>query len=237
MPTAPEDDEARQPDPDKPTHISVVGKKFQGKTELAWLLFESYPGDRALVDPNGDIQVDEEDGNTIVLEPGEPVPDRWPTSDFEDRDRPGLLVYHPQFDEDDYLDEIDRMVRLAMLHGHTALFVDEAHEAIPAGRVPPASRRALRQGRHADLTQIWATPRPMTVDPLMISQADWVYIFRLPNPDDRLRVAKNIGCDPKVFDDAVFALGDHEYLRYDAAREDLAHYPALPPELLAYHKG
>ena len=34
-------DEARQPDPHKPTHIFVSGKKGQGKTELAWLLFSS----------------------------------------------------------------------------------------------------------------------------------------------------------------------------------------------------
>jgi hypothetical protein len=230
-------DAPRQPDPDKPTHIAVVGKKGEGKTELAWLIFDSFPGDRILVDPNGDIKVAGDDGNVVVLAPGEPVPNRWPASAFEDSDRPGLLVYHPQFDEPDYLDEIDRCVRLAMIHGDTAIFVDEAHEAIPAGRVPPAARRALRQGRHDDLTQIWATPRPITSDPLMIGQADWVYIFKLPNPADRKRVAENIYREPKEFDEAVAALGPHEYLRYDAGIDDLAHYPALPPELLAHHKG
>jgi DNA helicase HerA-like ATPase len=102
-------------------------------------------------------------------------------------------------------------------------------------------RRALRQGRHQHLTMILATPRPLTVDPLVLSQSDWVYVFRLPNPNDRKRVAESIGWDPKDFDEAVFALGPYEYLRYQAdatgGAGDLAHFPPLPPELIRHHKA
>lgn len=227
-------DEDRRPDPHKPTQIFVSGKKGQGKTELAWLVFVSYPYDRALIDPNGDIKTD---GLVNVVELSPPIPARWPTSQFEDPNLPGTVVFRPDFEDDDYLADMDRVVRLCRVHGRCCLFVDECHELINVNRVPPAARRALRQGRHDDLTSIWATPRPMTIDPLAISNADWVYTFKLRNPDDRERVAKNIGWNPRDFEAAVADLGDFEYLRYDDGRDDLAWFPPLPPELLTYHKG
>lgn len=226
--------EARQPQPHKPSQISILGKKGYGKTELGWLLFESYPYDRLLVDPNSDIKADPE-----TTEDLDEIPARWPSHRFERGER-NTLRYVPDFGAHDYLDEIDRAIGMAYAHGPTvptAVFVDEAHEALPAGRTPPHARRALRQGRHQDLTLIFATPRPMTCDPLMISQADWVYIFKLPHPADRKRVAENIGWDPKDFDEAVHQLDKFEYLRFDSAEDDLAHFPPLPEDKLAHHKG
>lgn len=227
-------DTGRQPDPSKPTQIVIVGKKGFGKTELGWLLFESYPYDRVLIDPNADIKVDPE--KTVTLDE---IPSRWPSHLFEKGER-ATVRYIPDFGATDYLDQIDRAVGMAYAHGPTVptcVFIDEAHEALPAGRTPPHCRRALRQGRHQDLSLIFATPRPMTSDPLMTSQADWVYAFKLPNPADRRRVAENIGWDPKEFDAAIFALEKFEYLRYDSAEDDLAHFPPLPEEKLAHHKG
>jgi len=228
-----------QLDPHKAIQVAVVGKKGSGKTELAWLLFESYPFDRVLVDPNQDIQVDPE--TTEDLE--EPIPTRWPGQTVEalderrERRQRRTLRYVPDFGSPEYREELDRAVGLAYGHPRTLLFVDEAHEAAPAGRTPPHMRRALRQGRHRHLSMILATPRPVTVDPLVLSQADWVYVFKLPNPNDRKRVAETIGWDPKSFDEAVFDLGPFEHLRYDAARDDLAHMPAIPPELIKHHRA
>jgi hypothetical protein len=227
------DDGPRQPDAHKATQIAVVGKKGSGKTEIAWLLFESYPYDRLLIDPNGDIKVDGDDIEELGVDE---IPARWPSSRFEEGKRQ-TLRFVPDFGSASYVDDIDRTLGLAYTHGHTCALIDEAHEAAPAGRTPPHMRRALRQGRHHDLTLILPTPRPMTVDPLVISQADWVYCFRLPNPNDRKRVAETIGWDPKEFDEGIHGLGKFEYLRYDAAEDDLAHFPALPEHLIAHHKG
>lgn len=232
---ATEEDEPGELDPHKPTQIAVVGKKGSGKTELAYLLFESYPFDRVLVDPNHDIKAPED---TIDLE--EPVPSRWPGQSFEsleEKHKPKTFRYIPDFGSPDYLDELDRVVGLAYSHPRTMLFVDEAHEAFPAGRTPPHGRRALRQGRHRQLSMILATPRPLTVDPLVLGQADWVYVFKLPNPNDRKRVAESIGWDPKTFDEGVFGLGPYEYLRFDSAHDDLVHLPALPPDLIKHHRA
>ena len=95
----------------------------------------------------------------------------------------------------------------------------------------------LRQGRHHDLTNILITPRALTVDPLVLAQADWVYVFHTPNPADRKRVADCVGWDPKDFDDAHRGLVEHGYLRYDAALADLARFPPLPADQLRYHKA
>jgi hypothetical protein len=216
----------------KAVQIAVVGRKGQGKTELAWRFFDSYPYDRLLVDPNGDIKVDDD---VVDLDP-RALPERWPSSLLEKRKSRTLRLV-PDFGKPGYLEDIDHVVGLAYGHGRTMVFLDEAHEAAPANRTPPHIRRALRQGRHRDLSVIYATPRPMTIDPLVISNADWVYVFKIHNPDDRARVAKNIGMDPKDFDRAVSDLGDHEYLRYDFVKDDLAHFDALPAHLLAHHKS
>jgi hypothetical protein len=97
-------------------------------------------------------------------------------------------------------------------------------------------RRSLRQGRHREQTLILATPRPVTVDPLVIANANWVYVFKLPNPNDRKRVAETIGWEPKDFDAAVFDLSDFEYLRYDGKKDELVHLPPLPAEALKHHR-
>ncbi|HEX6869892.1 MAG TPA: hypothetical protein VF163_02235, partial [Micromonosporaceae bacterium] len=81
------------------------------------------------------------------------------------------------------------------------------------------------------------------IDPLCLAQADLVYTFELKNPNDRKRVAEDIGWDPNDFSAAVHDLGRHEYLRFDA-REDkpehdddddmrLVHFPALPADVVA----
>ncbi len=224
--------------PHKATQITIVGKKGSGKTELGWLLFESYPYDRVLVDPNGDIKVTED---TEDLEPGEGG--RWPAADPTDRKRRRTFRYVPDFGDPDHLEDLDRVVGMAYSHPRTLLMVDEAHEAAPAGRTPSHMRRALRQGRHRQLSTIYVTPRPLTVDSLMLSNSDWVYVFRLPNPNDRRRVAETIGWDPRDFDEAVHALGPYEYLRHGPAKEpadghtdELVHMPALPKDRIVGHR-
>ncbi len=220
-------------DAHRSTHIAVLGKKGTGKTELAFHVFETYPFDRIAVDPNADIVFGPD-----VEELPEPPPARWPEWPAEAlgrKPRRRTFRYVPDFGDPAYREDLDRVIGLAYGHPRTLLFVDEAHEAFPAGRVLPHARRALRQSRHRQLSMILATPRPLTVDPLVISQADWVYIFRLPNPNDRKRVAECIGWDPKAFDEAVFALGRFEYLRYDAGEEDLAHFPPLPAHVIRHH--
>lgn len=224
-------------DPHRAVQISVVGKRHSGKSELAFLLFDSYPFDKVAVDPNGDLKMPLD---AIRLEP--PYPARWPNERIEQvreatgrPERFSTLYAVPDFHSPAYREEMDRLVGMAYGHRRTCLFFDEAHEGAPSNSTPPHMRRALRQGRHQELTTIFATPRPMTVDPLIIANSDWVYVFKLPNPHDRRRVAETIGWDPKSFDADVAELGPFEYLRYDSDHDDLAHMPALPADAIRHH--
>jgi hypothetical protein len=227
-----------KPDPHKPVQITVVGRKGSGKTEIAYLFFDSYPFDRMAIDPNGDLKMPED---TLELEL--PLPTRWPGEAWqrafgEGRERKQqTLRFVPDFYEPTYVGDMDRAVGIAFQHRRTCLFFDECHEGAPSNQTPPHMRRALRQGRHADLTLILATPRPMTVDPLVLAQADWVYVFDLPNPNDRKRVAETIGWDPRDFSDAVESLPEFGYLRYDSAKKDLAKFPPLPAHVIRHHKA
>lgn len=230
-------------DPHKPVQISVFGKKGSGKTELAYRFFDTYPGDRAIIDPNGDLKVPDD-----TLELLTPLPARWPGAAYDEfaaehglpesgssRKRRATLRFIPDAGDEDYLEEIDRMVGLAFAHQRTCLFFDECHEGAPVGKTPPHMRRALRHGRHARLTLLLATPRPLTIDPLVVTQSDYVYVFKTPSPQDKHWIASNIGWDPKDFADGVNGLGPFEYLRYDAAQDDLAHFPALPASSIKHH--
>lgn len=241
------DGAARRPDAKRSTQVLVVGQKGTGKTELGDVLFRSYPFDKLLVDVNGDMKVVEE---AIVLP--DPPPSRWPTrAELEHQAATRLgrpprfhsLVYRPDFGDPGYGENLDRAIGMAMGHaGRKAVFVDEAHEAFPVTQMVkrPHARRAVRHGRHYTLTLILATPRPMTITTQCISQADWVYVFKLRAPADRRRVADNIGWDPKEFDEAVFSLKEHEYLRYESAANggegDLLSFPPLPEHLIQHHK-
>ena len=227
------------PDPRDSVQIFICGKKKSGKTELAFHLFDGYPFDRICIDPNGDIKMPPD-----TLELTSPLPTRWPGEAYETafgKKRRQTLHFVPEVHLDGYKEEMDRAVALAYAHGNSALFFDECQVGAPANQTPPHMRRALWQGRHSPMTLILASPRPMTIDPLCISQADYVYAFKLQNPADRKRVAENIGWDPKDFDDAMAELKAYEFLRYEAGAEEgsgeLVHFPALPPHLIRHHQA
>jgi hypothetical protein len=63
---------------------------------------------------------------------------------------------------------------------------------------------------------------------LVISQADYLYVFDLPNPKDRERVAAVAGIAPRELDEAVHALPQYGHLRYEADTGELVEFPPLP---------
>jgi hypothetical protein len=209
-----------------PLFVVCVGRKGQGKSELAYVLWDSWERDRIVVDVTGDVGGHHPEPDTFDLEV--PPPGHWPT-EMQDAEADRLsLRYVPDHSHPDYKADLDRVVGLAFSHGDCLLWVDEIGEVAPSNQVLPNTRRALHMGRHQNLNMIMTGPRPMTIDPLVMAQADVVYAFDLPNPDDRKRLADTIGWDRRDVDDAMAELPDHGYLRFVASEHELAIFPPLP---------
>ena len=223
-------------DPMRANFISCFGKKGHGKSTLARRLFDVYPYDRAVIDWHRDVVAGPgRPADLVDLHP--PLPDKWPTAGAGVH-LPGLdkhrstIAFSPDSGRADYIDDMDRFVGLAYRHGSDLparpafLWIDEIGELAPVGQTQPNMRRMLQLGRHRRITLVMCGPRPINVDPLVLQQSDYVFIFTLPNPADRRRVADTIGWDPREFDDAVLGLPKYGYLRYDG--DELVEFPPLP---------
>ncbi len=211
-------------DPRKPHQIVICGRRGQGKSELAYRFWETWPYDRLVIDVTGDVgRVHPEEHTHDLVDP---LPARWPGG--ATNDERVSLRYVPDPGSPTYRDDMDRAVGLAYAHRRTLLWVEEIGEVAPANRTLPHMRRALHQGRHRDLTLMVTGPRPMDIDPLVLANADYVYVFDLPNPDDRKRIADAIGFDRSELDAGVAGLEDHGYLRFDASAHELIDCPPIP---------
>lgn len=210
-----------QLDPAQSNFITILGRKGSGKSELATRLWHGYPYDQLVIDPTGDCRVGLETRDVTA-----PLPTRFPV-DLEGRRV--SLRFVPDPGSPTYADDLDRACGLVFRHRRSMLWVDEVGELTRTGKSAPNFARILQQGRHRDITLVCCGPRPKTIDPLVVAQADYVYVFQMPNPDDRKRVAEVIGYDPKAFDEAVHDLERFHYLRWDAREQELIEFPPLPP--------
>lgn len=235
--------------------IGCIGRKGSGKSIMAMMYLRSWPYDAVVVDVAGDdgphphkIGVGTHDVFDLRGSVDE-LPHRWP-EELRHEGRPMILRYLPDAGSPTELEDMDAAVALAYQHSDNPqpcmLVIHEIGRVAPANRTPPHMRRVLNHSRHRRLTMVYAGPRPQTIDPLVLAQADVLYVFELQNPADRRRIAESIGWDPRDFDAAVDELRAHEYLRHDAREPKpesenepdlrLIHFPALPEDVVAQTK-
>lgn len=204
---------------DKGVIVGCIGRKGSGKTTMALHLFRTYPGDKVVLDIAGD---DGPWGDDVITIEGnaETLPTTWPEHLRKHDDRgnglPMILRYVPDPGSPTELDDIDAFLGMALTKPGVLILVHEMGRACPVHQTRPHMRRLLNHNRHVPANLIYAMPRAMGVDTLCIAQADIIYTFDLPNPDDRRRVAGTIGWPPQDFDSAVEALRRHEHLMFDA---------------------
>lgn len=209
-------------DPRRSNFVTIVGRKGSGKSELARRFWTSYPFDRLCIDPTGDIDPGE-DVHPLVA----PLPARFPVDAQGER---VSLRMVPDPGSPTYADDLDRAVALVFHHPkkRALLWVDETEEMGTAQQAGPSWKRALKQGRHRNMSILCAGIRPMNISPLVLSQADYVAMFTTPNPDDRKRVASSIGYDPRQLDEHHEALDEFEFLWWDTKAHELIHCPPIP---------
>jgi hypothetical protein len=234
--------------------VVCQGKKRSGKSVLATFIFRSFPGDKVVIDVAGD---DGPMGDDVVTLTGtvDDLPTKWPESLRPREGQPMILRYVPDAGSPTFLADMDRIVGMAYAHSTkdkpVCLLVHEMGVLARVHQTPPHTRRVLMHNRHQALTLIACMPRTKGVDALVIGQADLVYTFDLPNPNDRKLTAEIIGWDPYDFEHGMRQVGRHEYLGFDANRikpssddeQDLrlVHYPPLPEpvaaQTMAWAKG
>jgi hypothetical protein len=210
-----------QLDARRPNWVTFVGRKGSGKSHLAQFFWDSYPLDRLVVDPTGDVDPHDEKASDLET----PLPTRWPGNVNGERT---TLRFPADPGSDTYLDDLDAAVGLAFNHGKSLLWIDEVGELTNAHRTPPAMRRLLQQSRHRDLSILACGPRPIDINPLVLSQADYIAAFHTPNPRDRQRLADTMGLELKILDDAHNRLVEHGFLWWNAIERELLIMPPLP---------
>lgn len=241
--------------------ILCTGRKGSGKTVMCLTLtrvfwdapFGMFPYDIVVIDVAGDDgpmpSSDKAATHDVITISGtvEDLPRSWATLEMQRKDRRPMIVrYVPDPASVTELEDMDAVVGLAYAHSGNPnpclLIVHEVGRVAPAGRTPGHMKKVLNHSRHHKMPVILCGPRPQTIDPLVVQQADLVYTFELKSVRDRRRIAEDTGQDPKEFDADVLALGVHEYLRYDARAPQpeqdgdqdlrLVHFPPLPLELV-----
>lgn len=237
-------------DPSKGVIAVCFGKKRSGKSVMGRLLFDQYPYDRVVIAGNADDGPFTDEARDIFELHGtvEDLPRRWPEH-LRREDNAGprrmTLRYVPDHGSPTALEDVDTVLGMAQAHGHCAVLVHEVGLVAPVHKVPPHMMRLLHSNRHDHVTLVLCGPRPIKVDPLVIGQADLVYVFEMQVAADRKRVAETIGWNLRDFDDAVDDLGAHEYLRFDANEPKpdpydpakdlrLVHCPKLPDDVVKH---
>jgi hypothetical protein len=217
-----------------PMIISGFGMKKSGKSHLNGLIYQSWPGDKLCIDVNGNAYVGP-DAVRVKPGPDGALPKRFPAPDVPpgERRKPQNLHYIANPSSPTYRDDLDRAVGMALFpqDHRVLLWAGEVGEMTPGSKAAPHLRQVLQQNRHYNVFGLFDGPRPMNVDPLVLAQSDLVAVFRLPNPDDRKRVADSIGFEPKRFEAEYrrcIAGPPHSFLLWDVERNTLWHVPPLP---------
>ncbi|MGH9042679.1 MAG: hypothetical protein ACRDZ3_20885 [Acidimicrobiia bacterium] len=109
----------------------------------------------------------------------------------------------------------DAVYRWAFTHYPRFVWLDEAGQAAPAQGGPRWLNTYQVQGRKRSLGHVACHTRPREVNRNLIAQANHVFIFDLPNPDDRRHIANLVGLPVAELEADLFALPDHGFLWWD----------------------
>jgi hypothetical protein len=224
-----------QLDPDVANLLTFLGRRGCGKSRAARYFFDSYPFDRIVIDPNGDMEL--EGALELVppipvlpaLENGRypPAPAPWP---YDELGRV-TLHYVPNLSDPDNEEHTDAVVRLAFARGRCLLLVDEILVVAKANQTLPAMNLTLQQFRHRDETILLCGPRPVGIEPMSITQADLVVLFRMRGIHDRRRIAELTGLDLEVVTGLLMDLPKYESVVVDDREGEggIICCPPLPP--------
>jgi hypothetical protein len=217
-------------DPTQPTLILLVGRKRSGKSETARAIYESYPFDKVVIDTNGDAGPPGDDVVVVTAPPPHQMPAR-------DDGKPASVHYQANPLSESYREDLDRAISMALFPSDRPALIwwDEYGETDYNASFPsPHLRLALQQSRHYGLSALMCCPRPTTISPLARGQADLIFIYDVPNKNDRIALAETAGWPPEKFITEMEITKrkwpKHSYLLWDAREHVLHRCPPIPLE-------
>ncbi len=90
---------------------------------------------------------------------------------------------------------MDRVFWWVLHRGNTYLYNDEAYRVHKNGKAPDGLLACITTGREKGIGMLTATQRPMKIDPALMSESEFGYVFQLRKKEDRERVAANMESD------------------------------------------
>lgn len=215
-----------QIDTTRPQFVLCVGRKHSGKSNLAAVLYQGWGDvDRLCIDVTGDALVGPD--AVRVSEPPGKMPARG------DDGKPVNIWYVADPGSPTYQDDLDKALGAGLFpkDRRKLVWIDELAEQTTATYTGPRMRRLLLMGRHHYCSLIMCCPRPMHINALCIAQADRIFIFDVPNVDDRKKLADTMGWPFAKFEAAYHELTlmpEYSYLMFVTKPRGLFLCPPLP---------
>lgn len=209
--------------PINPAHNELMvflGRKGSGKSQLARELFRNWPGaDRLVIDATGDADPGSDLGTVELRTIPKPVHDDEAASlpprpkDAHGKEHPGVWRYVGNPMSATFNDDLDRAIGLGLFprNRNTLLWIDEGRTVMRSNATGPFARTLLEQSRHFHTSALICCPRPVTVDPLVLAQADRVIVFDVPAKADRERLADTLGYDRGVWNQWCNIVAQRKY--------------------------
>lgn len=203
--------------------VFVVGATGTGKSTLARQIFETVAEPRLVIDPADSSLTAGLAGVATVRGDGDGA--SVGTLLRDGFAQAGTVRFVPGQPTEP--DEYDAAYRWAFDRFPRYVWLDEAGIAAPASGCPRNVSRYLVQGRKRQLGHLACHTRPRDVTRDLIAQAQHVFAFDLPNPDDLAHIAKIVGVPVADFERELRGLPEHGFLHFDQRTRELTVCPPL----------
>lgn len=122
--------------------------------------------------------------------------------------------------------------------GNMLVWLDESFGPTEPNKVPRWLRTVVTLGRKRNLLHLAAMQEPMNVAPVLYTQAEHVFLFRLSGrPDELGRLAPRFGLRPDELQRELASLPEFGYLRHTIGHEQVWRMPPLPAGLVEHARG